>query len=154
MPAQQNLPQQSGASASRPSSEDSSAMPGPQLTERQRREREYYETYCRLQKPGEVSFAPVEGKERRPWNSYWAFYERVCRYFHSPSQRLLDFGCGAGEGALRFARVGYEVYAFDLSPGNIALCQERAARYGYAGRCHFSVQAAQSLDYPAAFFDV
>jgi len=129
-------------------------MHQPRLTDRQRREVEYYETFSRLSGPGEVSFAPVEGKEQRPWNSYWVFYERARRRFTSPGQRLLDFGCGTGLSALRFARVGYEVHGFDLSPANIALAKEQAGKFGLAGRCHFSVQAAEDLDYPSASFDI
>jgi 2-polyprenyl-3-methyl-5-hydroxy-6-metoxy-1,4-benzoquinol methylase len=129
-------------------------MKRQQLTERQRREREYYETYSRLSAADTVSFAPVDGKQRRPWNSYWAFYERARGYFTSPAQRMLDFGCGAGEGSVRFAYVGFEVHGFDLSPSNIELAERRAKRYGYADRCHFSIQAAENLAYPTNWFDI
>jgi 2-polyprenyl-3-methyl-5-hydroxy-6-metoxy-1,4-benzoquinol methylase len=154
MQAQQNSAHEAGVAAPAMPAQNGAGTFAAQLTERQRRELEYYETYCRVHELPELSFAPVEGKERRPWNSYWAFCERVRDYFRSPEQRLLDFGCGAGESALRFARVGYEVYGFDLSPGNIDLCRGRAVRYGHADCCHFSVQPAENIDYPSGFFDV
>ena len=51
------------------------------LTERQRREREYYEEYSMLSAPAEVCFDPVAGNERRPWNPYWSLCESVAARF-------------------------------------------------------------------------
>ena len=51
------------------------------LTERQQREREYYDSYCTLHDETPVNFAPIEGVEKRPWNSYWYSYEEVVAHF-------------------------------------------------------------------------
>src|SRR5437899_1038840 len=82
-------------------------------TGRQHRERQFYEEYSRSTEPSEISFEPILGNERRPWNPYWFVCEVVTRHFTSPEQRLLDFGCGPGIYSLLFARVGYEVFGFD-----------------------------------------
>ena len=37
--------------------------------------------------------------------------------YWGPGQRLLDFGCGMGVGGVLFARLGYRVEGFDISPG-------------------------------------
>jgi ubiquinone/menaquinone biosynthesis C-methylase UbiE len=124
------------------------------LTERQKREREYYEEYARRAAPAEVCYDPVAGRERRPWNSYWFVIEQAKHYFKAPGQRLLDFGCGAGEFSFLYANIGYEVFAFDISPQNIAIARGRAAKDDPAGRTHFSVGLAERLDYEAESFDV
>ena len=47
-----------------------------------------------------------------------------------PGQRVLDIGGGPGRYAIHFARLGCEVVLADLSEGNIALAQEKAAEDG------------------------
>lgn len=39
--------------------------------------------------------------------------------------RLLDFGCGTGLDAFWYARQGYRVLAYDISPGMLALLRQR-----------------------------
>ena len=124
------------------------------LTDRQRREQEFYEEYSNRNTPEEVNFAPVSGDERRPWNSYWRFIEIVQSHFTSGGQRLLDLGCGTGFYSLIFARAGYEVFGFDIAPNNIAIADRLAEKYGLRGRTHFAVSAAETLDYEDEFFDV
>ncbi len=124
------------------------------LSDRQRREREYYQEYYRRQNSIEVLFDPVLGIERRPWNSYWYLYEIALRNFRNPQQRLLDFGCGSGAASIRFAKIGYEVWGFDISPANVSRAEARATRYGYEARVHFSVQTAEKLEYQNDFFDI
>jgi SAM-dependent methyltransferase len=53
-----------------------------------------------------------------------------------------------------FAKVGYEVSGFDLSPNNIAIARRLAEKYDLAGRTNFSVSVAEKLDYPDEHFDV
>src|SRR4029079_9116394 len=107
-------------------------LAGGSLTERQRRERDYYEQYSKLTEPTEVSFAPVLGQERRPWNPYWFLCESVAAQFRSPDQKLLAFGCGPGIYSVVFGKVGYEVCGFDISPTNVAIARDLAARYEMA----------------------
>ncbi|MFH1924782.1 MAG: hypothetical protein ABIP48_33450 [Planctomycetota bacterium] len=72
------------------------SRPGTILTPRQRREREYYDEFSDLKCPTDIDFSPIAGEETRPWNSYWRVYQFARSYFQSPSQKLLDFGCGWG----------------------------------------------------------
>lgn len=125
----------------------------PKLTDRQAAERQFYDSFA-ARAPRQIGFAPVSGRERRPWNPYWRVHELAREWFQSPAQRLLDFGCGFGDTSVRLARVGYDVYGFDVSPANIDTARAISARYGFERRTHFSVQTAESLDYPDGFFDV
>ncbi len=129
-------------------------MVSPSLTDRQRRELEFYEEFSERNAPAEVSFDPISGEETRPWNSYWSLIEVVRSQFVSEGQRLLDFGCGKGEFSVIFAKIGYEVAGFDLSPNNVAIAQQLAQKYDLAGRTRFSVGVAERLDYPDESFDV
>jgi len=126
----------------------------PVLTDRQIRERAYYDEYVRRRARRVVSFAPVLGRERRPWNAYWRMFELARDLFDAGARRLLDFGSGDGGSALLYARIGYEVEGFDISEANVALARELAQQYGLADRTRFTVQAAERLEYPDESFDV
>ena len=136
------------------SSQHEQAMSDAMLTERQKRERDYYSEYSKRNAVTNVNFDAVLGQESRPWNSYWCIYETAAEYFEGPHQKMLDFGCGMGEAAMCYAHVGYETYGFDICPGNIEHCQRLAEKYEFADRCHFSVQAAENLSYDDEAFDV
>jgi len=124
------------------------------LTDRQRREQEFYEEYSAAHAELTTSFDPIEGRERRPWNSYWFVYQRVRELYNHNGQRLLDFGCGSGVASVRYARIGYEVHGFDISENNVTLCRERARKYELDGRTRFKTQTAERLEYPDAYFDI
>lgn len=124
------------------------------LTERQKREREYFDEYAAKMGVDSVSFEPVLGKEKRPWNSYWAVYHLISDFYRESGQKLLDFGCGWGIAAMRYAHVGYDVYGFDISEKNIDLCRTLAEKMGYGECTHFSIQTAEHLQYNNDFFDV
>ena len=128
-------------------------MPRPVLTDRQKREQEFYEEYSDRNTPTEVNFDPVVSDERRPWNSYWRFIEIVQENFKSEGQRLLDFGCGTGFYSLIFAKVGYEVFGFDIAPNNIAIANNLSEKYGLQNKTHFTVSVAETLDYEDEYFD-
>ena len=70
------------------------------LTERQKRELEFYEEYSKRNPCQRVCFDPILGEESQPWNSYWHLYEVLKENFKSEDQKLLDFGCGWGEHSL------------------------------------------------------
>ncbi len=133
---------------------EQTTTPGTLLTERQQREREFYDVFGKLNEVKQVVFDPVLGIEQRPWNSYWSFYGRVRNEHNRPGQRLLDFGCGAGVASVKYAHVGFEVWGFDLSPTCVANAEALAATHGFADRCHFSVGTAERLAYDDASFDV
>ncbi|HKR11261.1 MAG TPA: class I SAM-dependent methyltransferase [Pyrinomonadaceae bacterium] len=123
------------------------------LSERQRRELEFYEEFSNMHPP-EAFFASIAGEETRPWNSYWQVVAIAKQNFTSEDQKLLDFGCGKGELALVLSKVGYEVFGFDLSPNNIAIAKCLATEYQLTARTHFQVCVAEKLDYPTDYFDV
>lgn len=123
------------------------------LTERQKREREYYNVYSSVHESAPINLEPFIGQERRPWNSYWQAYRIATDLFQKPGQSLLEFGTGTGQTAVALATVGYEVSAFDISENQIAVCNRQKAQSEFASRLHFSVQRAEKLEYPANSFD-
>jgi 2-polyprenyl-3-methyl-5-hydroxy-6-metoxy-1,4-benzoquinol methylase len=124
------------------------------LTDRQQREQAYYEEYARRTAPERVWFEPVTGDERRPWNPYWFVAGLVRDEYTNASQRLLDFGCGPGLYSVQFARIGYEVHGFDISPTNVQVARQLSEQYGFADRTHFAEGIAERLEYADGFFDV
>jgi len=125
-----------------------------EYSERQKREREFYEEYSKRYPIQEVSFDPILGEEKRPWNPYWFVYEFALTSFKNKNQKLLDFGCGSGIASIRFAKIGYEVYGFDISESNIELAKSLSLKYGLEKRTYFSIQIAEKLNYPNDFFDI
>lgn len=123
------------------------------LSDRQRRELEFYEQFSQRNALPVICFASIKGKRARPGNSYWHVMSVVKENFRSGDQKLLDFGCGKGEYSPIFSRIGYEVFGFDVSPNNIAIANRLAHKYGVAERTHFQVGVAEDLDYPSNFFD-
>ncbi len=123
-------------------------------TDRQRREAAFYKKYAVRQTPESVDFAPVNGEEQRPWNPYWYVYG-LARHRHvSPRQKLLDFGCGVGIAAVRFAHLGYEVEGFDLSQENVNAARILAQRHNLDERCRFRTMLAEQLEYDDESFDL
>ncbi len=125
-----------------------------EFTARQERERDFYSEYAQQHEHAEVSFEPVLGREKRPWNPYWRVYQVVQDAYRGSSQRLLDFGCGWGDASMCYAHIGYQVSGFDVCEENVFECRRRAERYGFSGSTDFSVQAAENLGYPDESFDV
>ena len=124
------------------------------LTERQRRERTFYDEFRQLHPIEDVNLKPILGHERRRWNDYWYSYQVLQEEFRSPDQTALDFGCGAGDSSVLLAKIGYRVSGFDISPRNVDSARALAAKYDVSDRTDFSVQAAESLSYPDESFDV
>lgn len=133
------------------------------LTERQLREKNYYAQYAlNFDVHHHIDFSPVEGpffeKERRPWNSYWRVYEIPVDHIrsnnsHTPLQ-LLDFGCGPGDNALRFSRVGYDITGFDICEENIKTCQKLFSLNNCESQGRFLVSPAETLEFQNESFDV
>lgn len=133
------------------------------LTERQLREKEYYEQYAEQNSiSGPVDFSPIDGvllgTERRPWNSYWRTYELPINAYLSlkpaaqQEAKLLDFGCGPGDNSLRFSRVGFKVTGFDISENNIKSCKNLFERNSTPGT--FVVSVAEKLPFADNTFEV
>ena len=133
-------------------------MENKSLTERQQREKEYYEQFANsFDLSTEIDFAPVDGplngNERRPWNSYWATYEISIDLFKKDS-RLLDFGSGPGENALRLTKIGYQVDGFDISEKNVEVSKQLFDKYKMSERGTFQTSSAENLAYEDKVFDI
>jgi 2-polyprenyl-3-methyl-5-hydroxy-6-metoxy-1,4-benzoquinol methylase len=123
------------------------------LTDRQQREIEFHAARARenaalLEQP--FSYEVLDRPSRRWWNGYWRMYELLVG-LNLQGKRVLIVGCGFGEDALRLAKLGARVSAFDLSPDSIAIARQLAAREGL--EIEFDVMAAEKLEYPAGSFD-
>lgn len=125
-----------------------------ELTDRQARERAFYDEYARRTAPHRLSFKPVLGAERRPWNSYWFVAGLVRDARTTAPQRLLDFGCGPGFYSVMFAKLGYDVFGFDISPTNVETAQKLSEKYSLAQSTHFTIGVAEHLEYADEFFDL
>lgn len=66
--------------------------------------------------------------------------------------RLLDYGCGAGEEAVYFAKLGAQVTAIDISPVGVELATKRAAANGV--RIDAQVMRCDPTNFPECSFDV
>jgi SAM-dependent methyltransferase len=67
-----------------------------------------------------------------------------------PGEKFLDAATGSGEIALRAARAGADVTAFDIAPNMLALARAKPG----ADAIHFDLGDARSLPYETATFDV
>ena len=57
-------------------------------------------------------------------------YYLAARWAQQGKRRFLDLGCGIGRHALFFARQGFAVDAYDLSPSGVAMVEESARTAG------------------------
>jgi ubiquinone/menaquinone biosynthesis C-methylase UbiE len=124
------------------------------LTERQQRELDYHREHAQkhravLEQP--FSYDVIESSERRPANAYWRMYDHLMR-LGVAGRDVLVVGCGFGEDALRLAKLGANVRAFDLSGESLDIAERLARREGLSIR--FDRMPAESLDYPDATIDL
>ncbi len=86
-----------------------------------------------------------------------AGYDRTLartRALLKPESRVLELGCGTGTTALRLATDVREYVAADLSPGMIAIAEERqSGGTGALAGLRFRVATAEALKRDAASFD-
>lgn len=122
-----------------------------ELTERQARERDYHREHAKEHADKELSFDVIRQPEKRWWNAYWRMFA-LLRDIDVRGKRVLVVGCGAGEDAIRIAKMGANVYAFDLSPDMLAKAKAAAERYGVT--VQFSEFPAEKLGYRVDYFDV
>jgi SAM-dependent methyltransferase len=94
----------------------------------------------------------IEPGPRPPWNGHWTSYDLLMAESIA-GKRVLVPGCGFGEDAVRLAKLGAEVHAFDLSPDLLEIARQRASRMGITG-IYFDVMPAEALSYPDDFFDL
>lgn len=124
-----------------------------ELTERQKNELEYHRIHAR--ENAEIlnrsfSLDVLENPSRRWWNAYWQMYAYLVDQ-DLERKRVLVVGCGFGDDALRLAKLGADVYAFDLSPESLSIAKSLALREGL--EISFAVMPAEALEYEDDFFD-
>jgi 2-polyprenyl-3-methyl-5-hydroxy-6-metoxy-1,4-benzoquinol methylase len=107
-----------------------------------------------------------------PWRDKLAINPRLFVHYSSPQEpwnirdvcalwlgklegkKLLDYGCGMGEEAMYFAKLGAEVTAIDISPVGIELVGKRAAVNGFSDRVTGYVMDVTKTTFPAESFDI
>lgn len=123
------------------------------LTERQRREYEYHRQHASKHESlvhESLAMEVLEAPTTRWWNAYWRIYAHLVG-LQLRGREVLVVGCGFGEDALRLARLGARVTAFDLSPEAIDIARRRALHEDVELALH--VQPAESLRFADASFD-
>lgn len=69
-------------------------------------------------------------------------------------KHVLDLGCGTGDLTLRLLQRGARVTALDISPGAVAVAEERARRFVPEGAARFVVGTAEATGLDDQEFDV
>ena len=126
------------------------------LSERQRREVDYHKERAKLYETiqsEQFAFDVIEqnGARRRWWNAYWEMYWTLIQIGVQGKNGLV-VGCGFGEDALRLAKLGAEVDAFDLSAESLSIARTLAEREGLT--IGFREMPAEQMDYEANEFDL
>jgi len=67
-------------------------------------------------------------------------------------KKVLELGCGAGEGSVYFATKGADAVATDISSGMVEVVHRVAAKYGVQVQAHR--MTAEKIEYPDQSFDV
>lgn len=124
------------------------------LSERQRRELEYHRGHAAkhralLEQP--FDWSVFNHPERKWWNAYWQMYTWLCAR-DLKGQRVLVVGCGFGDDAIRLAKLGASVSAFDLSPDSLSIARAIAQREGLL--IDFGEMPAEALTYGDNSFDL
>jgi ubiquinone/menaquinone biosynthesis C-methylase UbiE len=125
----------------------------PQLTLRQQRELDYHREHAKdyahiLDAP--FSWEVLQDPRRRWWNAYWCMFS----YLVSCDLRdkaVLVVGCGFGDDALRLAKLGARVSAFDISPESLQIGETLAARERLT--VAFDQMPAENMRYADDSFD-
>ena len=100
---------------------------------------------ARLIEDTTIDFAPVLGRQRKPWNPDWFVYEFMRSRFVNHTQRVLDYGCKQGISSLRLARIGYDVCGASASSSDLHIARGLARRYHLADCCCFRTMKMSSL---------
>ena len=123
------------------------------LTDRQQRELDYHREHAKLHKSvvaAPFSWDVLQQPNRRWWNAYWGMYEYLVNC-DLKDKRVLVVGCGFGDDALRIAKLGAKVSAFDLSPDSLEIAKALALREGLD--ILFEEMPAENMIYADNSFD-
>src|SRR5206468_1544300 len=122
----------------------------PTLTDRQKREIEYHQKRASAHaRRIRISSDVLDSPRRRWWNAYWTMYT-ILMQRELRGKRVLVVGCGFGEDAVLLAKLGAEVWAFDLSPESLEVARNLAAENGV--EIHSHQTPAEDLPYEDDFF--
>ena len=121
---------------------------GPDLRERQQREREFHDRWAKevdatALDPGGLANCPTTPE------TTWA----LAQLGEIRGRRVLDLGCGYGETAAWLALQGAMVEAIDISPEMVEVSRRLAVRVGVADRITFHVGPGEALRFADASFD-
>jgi len=117
--------------------------------------------------------AKFADSEYAPWAGDLAVQEQMFRKYSAPSdmwdwrqfavrllgdvsgKRMLDYGCGKGEEATYFAKLGAKVTAFDISEIGVRIANERAKFNGVGDRVDARIMRAEdTVQFPDQSFDI
>jgi 2-polyprenyl-3-methyl-5-hydroxy-6-metoxy-1,4-benzoquinol methylase len=120
------------------------------LTDRQQREIDYHRerALARADKP--LSFSVLKDPHKRWWNAYWSLYAYLLSLDLS-GKRVLVLGCGFGEDAMHLAKLGANVYGFDISPESVEIAKRNAQRLSLS--IDLAQMPSETMLYPDGFFD-
>jgi ubiquinone/menaquinone biosynthesis C-methylase UbiE len=124
-----------------------------QLTDRQQRELDYHREHAKDYKrvlDAPFSWDVLDRPERRWWNAYWGMFAYLV-HCDLKGKQVLVVGCGFGDDALRLAKLGARVSAFDLSPDSLQIAKGLALREGLD--IAFEEMPAERMRYADNSFD-
>ena len=102
-----------------------------------------------------LSINPVMFAKYTSPSQMWDWRQRVARIIGDLSGKsLLDYGCGQGEEAVYFAKLGAKVSAIDISSAGIAITRERALANAVADSVDARVMDATATEFPPSSFDL
>jgi SAM-dependent methyltransferase len=88
-------------------------------------------------------------------HQFWDWRQKAAQLLGSvEGKSVLDFGCGMGEEAMYFAKLGAKVTAIDISQQGIEITKKRAAFNGLTDRVTALVMQATPTEFPPESFDV
>jgi len=123
------------------------------LTNRQKYEIEYHRKHAELHKnilEEAFSYEVITANKRYWHNASWDMYTFILKQ-QVKDKNILVVGCGFGDDALYLAKMGGNVYAFDLSPESLKIAKQMASREKL--NIDFRNIPAEKLDYESDFFD-
>ena len=124
-----------------------------ELTDRQQRELDYHREHAKLHKSiltAPFSYEVIQYPAKRWWNAYWGMYEYLVSC-DLKDKKVLVVGCGFGDDALRLAKLGARVCAFDLSQDSLDIAMALALREGL--EVDFQQMPAEKMLYLDNTFD-
>ena len=85
----------------------------------------------------------------------WDWRQKAASLLGDISEKsLLDYGCGQGEEAVYFAKLGARVTAIDISPVGVSMAMQRARANGLEGHLKAFVMNATPTQFPSESFDL